>query len=101
MTTVVIRGDLDLCSTPSLAARLGPVLASRPRRLVFDLARVGFIDCAAARLITSTSRSLPGRPVIRSPGPLVRRVLELTGLDSRCEIEMPGQNPPGAAPSRP
>lgn len=91
VTTVVIRGDLDLSSTPALAARLAPVLASGPRRLVFDLAQAGFIDCAAARLITGTSRALPGRPVIRAPGPLVRRVLELTGLDSHCEIETPDQ----------
>lgn len=98
MTTVVIRGDLDLTSTPSLAARLAPVLASRPRRLVFDLAQVGFTDVAAARLIISTSRSLPGRPVIRAPGLLVRRLLELTGLDGHCEIETPGQHPPGGAP---
>jgi anti-anti-sigma factor len=94
VTTVVIRGDLDVTSTPRLAAQLTAVLAGRPRRLVFDLAQVGFIDCAAARLIAGTSRWLPGRPVIRSPGRLVCRVLELTGMDGHCDIEMPGLQPP-------
>ena len=53
------------------------------------MTRVGFIDCAAARLIASTGQFLPHnqRPVIRFPSPLVRRVLELTGLDDYCEIE--------------
>lgn len=68
---------------------MAQVRESAPQRLVFDLAGVGFIDCAAARLITGTGRFLPRgqRPVIRRPGPLVRRVLELTGLDAHCEIE--------------
>jgi anti-anti-sigma regulatory factor len=53
------------------------------------MAGVGFIDCAAARLIAGAGRFLPRgqRPVIRRPGPLVRRILELTGLDAYCEIE--------------
>lgn len=87
--TVVIGGELDLASTPSLAARLHRILADKPQRLVFDMSRVGFVNCAAARLIAGTAESLPDdrRPVLRSPTPLVRRVLELTGLDAEVEIE--------------
>jgi len=87
--TVVISGELDLLSTPSLAGHLNQVLAGHPRRLVFDLARVSFIDCAAARLIAGTEASLPGdqRPVVRRAAPEVRRVFELTGLDARCEMD--------------
>ena len=87
--TVVISGELDLLSTPSLAEHLDQILASSPRHLVFDLSRVSFIDCAAARLIAGTETSLPGdqRPVLRRAAPGVRRVLELTGLDARCELD--------------
>jgi anti-anti-sigma factor len=86
---MVISGELDLTSTPSLADHLDQILAARPQRLVFDLTRVTFLDCAAARLIAGTGRSLPEgvRPVIRRAGPEARRVLELTGLDTLCEIE--------------
>ena len=42
--TMVISGELDLLSTPSLAEHLDQILAGQPRRLVFDLARVSFID---------------------------------------------------------
>ena len=68
---------------------LAPILAERPQYLVFDLDRVSFIDCAAARLITGTGRSLPAgrRPVIRPPSTAVRRILKLTGLDTHCEVE--------------
>jgi anti-sigma B factor antagonist len=87
--TIVISGELDLLSTPSLAGHLDQILAGQPRRLVFDLARVSFIDCAAARLIAGTEASLPGdhRPVVRRAAPEVRRVFELTGLDIRCEMD--------------
>src|SRR6202044_2701571 len=71
----------------------------RPRRLIFDAARVTFIDCASARLITGTSGWLPPgvKPVIASPSPIVRRVFQASGLSARCELEprgLPGQ-PPG------
>jgi len=89
MVTVVVSGELDLVTTPSLTAHLTQILDNEPQRLVFDMTRVGFIDCAAARLVASTGQFLPHnqRPVIRFPSRLVRRVLELTGLDDYCEIE--------------
>jgi anti-anti-sigma factor len=87
--TLLIRGELDAISTTSLEALLTQILGRPPLRLVFDLGEVGFIDCAAARVIVGTGGMLPRgqRPVIRHPGPLVRRVLELTGLDAHCDIE--------------
>jgi len=87
--TVVISGELDLLSTPSLAEHLDQILAGRPQRLVFDLSRLSFIDCAAARLIAGTGASLPGdqRPILRRAAAEVRRVFELTGLDAYCEMD--------------
>ncbi len=91
--TVTLSGDLDLTATPSLSRYLAQVLASQPRRLVIDLSRVGFIDCANSRLIAGAGRSLPGgRPVLRRPRPAVIRVLNLTGATARCEIAHEGAN---------
>ena len=88
-TTIVVRGELDLVTMPFLAERLRLVSRDKPGRLVFDLARTGFMDCGSARLIAGAGKWLPEgrRPVIRRPGPAVRRILELTGLDAYCEIE--------------
>jgi anti-sigma B factor antagonist len=87
--TVVMTGEADLTSAPALAARLNQILDDQPRHLVFDMSRVGFIDVAAARLIAGAARSLPPgrRPVLRSPSPLVLRVLELTGLEDQFELD--------------
>jgi anti-anti-sigma factor len=89
ITTIVVKGELDLVTMPLLAAQLALAIRDSPGRLVFDLGGTRFMDCGSARLIAGAGRRLPsgGRPVIRRPGPSVRRVLEVTGLDAHCEIE--------------
>ena len=89
VTTIVVKGELDLVTMPSLATRLTLAIRDRPGRLIFDLSGTHFIDCGSARLIAGAGQRLPGggRPVIRRPAPGVRRVLALTGLDAHCEIE--------------
>lgn len=89
LATLVISGDLDAAAVPVLSARLAQVLVSGPRRLVIDLAQVGFIDCAATRLIISAGGFLAGggRLVLRRPSPAVRRLLDITGLGAGCAIE--------------
>jgi anti-sigma B factor antagonist len=90
-TTAVITGELDLAAMPLLSRALAQILEDRPQRLILDMSGVDFIGCAAARLIADTGRFLPEghRPVIRRPSPAVRRVLELTGLAARCEVDNP------------
>ena len=87
--TLAFAGDLDLTSVPALAWDLEQALARQPRRLVLDLARVTFVDVAAARLLAGATRPLPaaGPPVLRRASPEARRVLALTGLDSLCEFD--------------
>jgi anti-sigma B factor antagonist len=89
VTTIVVKGELDLVTMPYLATRLTLAIRDRPGRLVFDLSETHFMDCGSARLIAGAGQRLPGggRPVIRRPPPGVRRVLQLTGLDAYCEIE--------------
>ncbi len=88
-TTILIRGDLDLVTLPALAGQLAVLARDKPGQLVFDLAGTRFMDCGSARLIAESGQWLRDgrRPVIRHPGPVVRRLLGLTGLDAYCEIE--------------
>jgi hypothetical protein len=60
------------------------------------MARVAFIDCATTWLITRTGQYLPpgSRVLIRQPSAAVRRVLDITGLGSRCEIDEEPANEP-------
>jgi anti-anti-sigma factor len=88
--TAVVRllGDLDITVASALWQQLAELADKKPDRLVFDMTAVGFLDCAAARVLFRASRvMLPdGKPVIRSPCPLVRTLLERTGWDTQCEL---------------
>lgn len=88
IATVVLSGALDLLAIPILSEHLRPILAAKPRHLVFDMARVTFADCASARLITDTGRYLTAgrKPVVKDAAPPVRRVFELTGFAHHCEM---------------
>lgn len=87
--TLVLHGELDLLTAAALSEKLTQALDKGPERLVFDLADVPFIDCASARIIGLAGQALPGgcRPVLRSPGPGIRRLLELIGLDVQVTVE--------------
>jgi anti-anti-sigma factor len=77
-------GELDLATAPELE-RVLDGLASEPSTIEIDLSGLTFVDCAGLRPVREALRrgqSL-GRHVRLSsarPG-VVRRVLELTGLD--------------------
>ena len=86
--TIVLRGDLDIVNRSWLARHLAEAMKHQPRRLIFDMAEVVFADSAALRLIVRAGQLLPdgGRPVIRHPRPVVHRVLQITGLDTFCDL---------------
>jgi anti-anti-sigma factor len=85
---VVLSGEFDVVSEGFLADRLAHLPLKRPRQLVFEAALVTFIDCASARLIVGTDQLLsPGvKPVIVCASPIVRRVLQASGLSARCVL---------------
>jgi anti-anti-sigma factor len=86
---VMLMGEIDVTNVPSLSRYLRRISDRSPSGVVFDLAGVRFLDCAAARAIVGTGRMLPDgqRPVLRHPRPVVRRLLSVTGLDARCVVE--------------
>jgi anti-anti-sigma factor len=85
---VVLRGELDVLSEGLLYGHLLRIREMRPSRLVFETAQVTYLDCASARLIAGSGNWLPPgvKPVISCPSPLVRRVLEASGIGTWCEL---------------
>jgi anti-sigma B factor antagonist len=97
---VSVRGDLDVSAAAELAEVLAQIVSGEPRRFVFDMAHAGFLDCFAAHAMLAAAQSVPGgRLVIRSPRPIVRRLLELTGLDTQCILEERLAADPGPGPA--
>lgn len=87
--TVVLGGEFDVTTESFLADRLEAIRRIAPCRLTFKAAQVAFMDCASARLIAGTARWLPAgsKPVISWPSPIVRRVLQVSGIGRLCELE--------------
>ena len=85
---VVLRGELDVTVEGFLYGRLSRIREMRPSRLVFEMAQVTYLDCGSARLIAGTGGWLPPgvKPVVSRPSPVVRRVLEASGIGAFCEL---------------
>jgi anti-sigma B factor antagonist len=83
--TITLGGDLDVASAPELSLVLARVLGDGCTEIFLDLTALELMDSAAIDLI---ARALPvikqhgAHLVLRSPRPLIRRVLDLSGVSS-------------------
>jgi anti-anti-sigma factor len=80
---VRVRGEVDILTTPLLAAVLHDRIAAVPRT-VLDLQEVSFVDCAGVTLLADARRRArrQGRRLHIVPGRVVARtaaILDLTG----------------------
>ena len=79
----MLHGDYDLGNVAALHAELLDVLRARPTGIVIDLAEAGFCDLTALRAMANIARRAAAVGVwVRAAGPtpMVRRMLEITGL---------------------
>jgi anti-sigma B factor antagonist len=85
-----VDGEIDTSSAPGLLdSVLCAALASDHRQVVIDLRHVTFIDSTGLGAIIETNRQLRGQGahlVIVRPSGLVRRLFEITGLDSILDL---------------
>ncbi|MEU3844369.1 STAS domain-containing protein [Streptomyces sp. NPDC028635] len=88
-TLVEVRGDLDMLTAPSLAARLDELTAGRRPDVVLDLRGVSFIDCAGLGVLCrARNRVLArwGRLRLVSDDPGFLRILRYARLADVFEI---------------
>lgn len=80
---VVVRGEIDLQSSPQLKAIAHKVIAAR-QALVVDLSETTFVDSTALGVLVSVHRAARAAAVpfgiVATEGD-VSRILEITGLD--------------------
>jgi anti-anti-sigma factor len=81
---VAVTGEVDLATAPMLRDRLLDVLHDEaPAVLDVDLAGVTFLDCTGISALVAVRNAAvrTGRQMwVTHPQPIVRRVLDLTGL---------------------
>ena len=85
-TIVTICGEIDLYTAPRLHSELAGLLADgMPARVVVDMSGVEFCDSTGMNVLLSClrrARERGGELEIAAPKPAVRKILQVTGLDS-------------------
>ena len=86
------RGELDLASAPRLREAMLDVLTGRndPFVITLDMSGIEFVDSSGLGVLVAVLKRLRfvgGDLVIRAPGPSLRKLLGLTGLDKVFTVE--------------
>ena len=88
-TVLTVSGEIDIATAPSLRERLHALLAEGKRQIVVDLDDVGFLDSTALGVLVGVlkrARSEDGEVRIVCTQPRVRKVFEITRLDSAFDL---------------
>jgi len=87
-TTPVLRlsGELDSSNVGRLEATVASVLTAPPERVVFEMSELRFMDSAGISVLVRLAAKVESVE-IRDPSPIVRRVIEVTGLTGVLQVE--------------
>ncbi|HUD38157.1 MAG TPA: STAS domain-containing protein [Streptosporangiaceae bacterium] len=81
-----VHGEIDLYTVPRLQRELTSVLATGdPVRLVVDLSGVDFCDSTGVNVLLAAhrqAREKGGNLELAAPRPAVRKILQVTGLET-------------------
>ncbi len=92
---LVVRGTIDIATTPTLERALRGAERRSPRAVLLDLRALEFIDAAGLRTVIGAARRAARsgiRVALVDPAPHVRRLLVLTGVDRSVEVLKDGQS---------
>lgn len=85
-TVVAVAGEIDLYTAPRLQGALtAVVMGEGAARVVVDMAGVEFCDSTGMNVLLAAlrrARERGGELVLAGPRPAVRKILQVTGLES-------------------
>ena len=87
---VCISGEVDLLTAPGLQTRLMACLSDRDRRMTVDISDVSFMGASGLSVLVTIAKKLRqqgGELIVLHPQPMVRRIIEVTGLESYLRLE--------------
>lgn len=85
--SVTVAGEIDLYTAPRLHSELSAVIAGAApdSRVSVDMSRVDFCDSTGMNVLLTSLRQANERGVafeLAAPRPAVKKILQVTGLDS-------------------
>jgi anti-sigma B factor antagonist len=79
--TFTLAGDLDLLTAPQLTGRVAHALDRGATEVVLDAERLEFCDSSGLAALVRLAQQLGrGTVTVRDPRPIVRRLLEVSGM---------------------
>ena len=75
-----IAGELDLSNADAVRSAIEEGLSPGTPKVVFELSDLQFMDSSGIALLASLAQSVP-EVELRHPTDIVRRILEITGVD--------------------
>lgn len=87
--TVQVTGEIDLTSAPRLDDEVTGLIEDSVTHLTIGLGAVSFMDSTGLRVLLKASKLLEstgGTLVLAQPSDPVRRLLEVSGLDTHFQI---------------
>ncbi|WP_395106647.1 STAS domain-containing protein [Actinomadura sp. SCN-SB] len=82
---VTATGELDLYTAPKLQSALATLLRDQADRIVVDMSGIEFCDSTGVNVLLAALKRIKernGTLELAAPRPAVRRVLQVTGLDT-------------------
>ncbi|GAA2446974.1 STAS domain-containing protein [Actinomadura vinacea] len=82
---VTATGELDLYTAPRLQTALAGLLREQVDRVVVDMSGIDFCDSTGMNVLLSAMKRLKergGTLELAAPRPAVKRILQVTGLDT-------------------
>ena len=81
---VCLNGRLDATGTATIEHAFSAMTCNAPGKIIVDLSRVSFLSSIGIRLLLAAAKAQAangGALVLAAPQPLVRKVLEVAGID--------------------
>jgi anti-anti-sigma factor len=88
---VAVLGDVDIANAPEFGAAVDAVIERGFRLVVLDLSGTAFMDAAGLSVIATRAvllAHLDGPLTVRSPSPLLARIISVTRLNAVTNVEL-------------
>jgi anti-anti-sigma factor len=82
---IKLSGEIDMSNVDALRGTIDPVVEHGPERVDFDLSALEFMDSSGIALLLRVAAKTQSVHLLQ-PSPLVRRLVEATGLSDVLQI---------------
>jgi anti-sigma B factor antagonist len=86
LPVIRLSGEVDMSNVDALRAKIQPAIDKTPSSVVFDMAGLTFMDSSGIALLLQVAAATK-TVQLRDASPLVRRIVEATGLTEILRIE--------------